>query len=112
MKKKFKQYNIVDPIYRAPLCVFTGNIDLIKKHLIKCGFPDYGEVQDAKFVPHNGMRAIILRDKSTTTLAHELVHYVFNVFDSRNIPISLENDEAFAYYFEMTLENVLKALKK
>lgn len=112
MKKKFKQINIDDPIYRAPFSIFIGDESEIKKLLMKNGFYDYGEIHDAKYIPSGNKRAIILKKTDIPTIAHEVLHYCFEVFESRGIPIRYENDEVMAYYFEMTIKNILKAKLK
>lgn len=112
MKKKFKQMMIEDPIYRAKLSIFWGDSKEIKDFLLKNGFEDFGDVADGKYIVHDRMRAIVINKFNILTLTHELLHFCFNVFDDRGIPIRYENDEAMAYYFEMILEMVIKGLKK
>ena len=108
MKKKIKQYKIDDPIYNAKLSIVTGDNDEIKKYLMSNGFSDYGKVYSAKYLFNDKYRVIILNERDIATVTHELLHFCFEVFDQRGIPISHENDEAMAYYFEMILNMVLK----
>lgn len=45
-------------------------------------------------------------------LAHELCHYVMRIFDDRGVPISLNNQEGFAYYYEFLFNKSIKIFKK
>ncbi len=114
MKKKFKQYNVDDPIYRANLTLFIGDTEEIKKHLFDvCKISDIeiGEVHDGKFCPIKNYKIIILPKFDLLTVIHEVIHYAFAVMKERGIPIRYENDETITYYVEMTLRNILKVFK-
>ena len=45
--------------------------------------------------------------KSVATLAHECIHAIFKLFDSRGIPITYENQETFAYFVRYLIQEVL-----
>lgn len=109
-RKKYKRYDIEDPIYRSALTIFTGDNKEIKKYLISCGFDDYGDVQEGKYIKGE-YTVIILNKIDVYTLTHELLHHCFAIFNSRGVPIEYENDEAFAYYFEMLLKTIIKNMK-
>jgi len=112
--KKYKYYEISDPIYRAEISLFIGDLKEIKKDLIKKfdkkNFEDLG--WDGKFIKDKDCYLIILSKFNLSTLIHELIHYCFCVLNDRGIKISLNNDEVMAYYFQMTFSNILEKLKK
>jgi hypothetical protein len=54
----------------------------------------------------------VRRSRDYPTIAHEVVHLVFDVFKDRGIPNSYQNQEAFAYYSAFWLENLLKSRRK
>jgi hypothetical protein len=55
---------------------------------------------------------IFLRNKNFATLCHELSHSIIYTFNKKGIPISEENTEAFAYYFEYWINTVRAEWKK
>ena len=112
MVKKFKQYNIDDPIYHAQLTIFIGDVEEIRKYLKEKIDYDIGEVFDGKFIPQPRHKIIVMPKFEYDTLLHEVIHYVFAIFKIRGIPIKYQNDEVFAYYYEMTIKNILKSLHK
>lgn len=55
---------------------------------------------------------IFLRHKNLATLCHELSHFIIYTFDEKSIPISEENTEAFAYYFEYWINTIRQEWKR
>jgi hypothetical protein len=113
-KPSFKTYYIDDPIYYAKLTLYIGDTKEIRNHLLKVtNIPRENlNVEMGKFIPFEKLKIIILPKYDLLTLIHEVIHYAFNIMDSRGIPINYENDETITYYTEMTLKNIIKALNK
>lgn len=55
---------------------------------------------------------IFLRSRNFATLCHELSHFIIYTFEEKGIPISEENTEAFAYYFEYWINTVREEWKR
>ncbi|MBI5117579.1 hypothetical protein HZA56_13970 [Candidatus Poribacteria bacterium] len=51
---------------------------------------------------------IFMRRMHIPTLCHELSHFIIYTFDEKSVPISEENTEAFAYYFEFWMNTILE----
>lgn len=113
--RKIKAKIIEDEIYRAPLSVFVGKLSEFQKLLKVNGFPE-DKIPDNKadgyYIHHDGIRTIYMREWSSATLLHELIHHSFSVMDDRGIPIRLENDETITYYTEMMYKKIMKAYHK
>ena len=54
---------------------------------------------------------LLLRSKDINVIAHEIVHIVTRLCDSRGIPIRLENDEVMAYLIQWYMKEISKILK-
>jgi len=113
MKKKYKHYLIDDPIYKAHLSLLIGDVEEIKKYLLKItSLKEDFEMGEGKFFSVDDYKIIIIKKYNIPILVHELIHYAFDVMEDRGIPIRIENDETITYYVEMTLKNILKLLQK
>ena len=53
----------------------------------------------------------VRRKRDINTLAHELIHNVFNIFKSHDVIISHDNQEMFAKYHSFLMEKTKKALR-
>ena len=53
----------------------------------------------------------VRRKRDTETLAHEIVHTVFQIFNNLEIPISNRNQEMFARYHSYFMREFKKALR-
>ncbi len=56
-------------------------------------------------------RIIWTEKNKKESIAHELVHLVFDILDERGIPVSKENEETFAYLYEFYFKEVMKHYK-
>jgi len=53
------------------------------------------------------------KDSYTYSLvAHEIVHFLFQLFDDRGINIDKENDETFAYHLQFYLKEIFEKIYK
>lgn len=116
-KTNLKIYKIEDPIYRAHLSLLIGDIKEIKKYLLRCDFPqekvdEISPSSNGRFMFHNEIHVIIMKEYNIYTLIHEIIHVAFAVMYGRGIPINYNNDETITYYVEMVLKNSLKKLGK
>ncbi len=50
--------------------------------------------------------------RSQATLAHELIHFVWSVLEDKQIPVSRDNEETFAYYFDYFYTEIWWKLRK
>ena len=115
--KKFKIYRVYDPIYRAHLSILVGDLEEIKKYLLRCSIPqekidEISPSAGGRFIFHDKMHIIVMPKYNIYTLIHEIIHVAFAVMYGRGIPIRYENDETITYYVEMVLKNTLKVMKK
>jgi hypothetical protein len=55
---------------------------------------------------------IYLKNINHQILVHELVHFVFHIFDVCWIPTNVDSDEAFAYYMDYYYGMIIDRLKK
>ena len=53
----------------------------------------------------------VRRSRDIPTIAHEVVHLVYEVFKDRGIPSMYANQESFAYYTSFWMEEILKRVK-
>ena len=111
---KLKIYRIDDPIYGASLTLCVGDLKLFEKYLKKFDFYNQIELSKTGIGKHiflEGYNIIWIKKFNLGTLFHEISHMVFSVFNSRGIPIDIQNDEVFAYYVQMTTNNILRKFK-
>lgn len=57
------------------------------------------------------MSFILLTDTQPNTIAHEVVHLVFNLLQRTWIPITSENDEVFAHLVDFYVREIILFLK-
>lgn len=114
-KQPYNLYVLHDLILKANLTIVTGDFEAFKKNCIFENLEKHLEgieYSDARFIPleENGKSAniIFLKKIDLATISHELIHHCFYTFNNRGIPIRYENDEIFAYYYEMLFEQVLR----
>lgn len=115
---KMIEHNLHDNVFRTRLnIVIVADTDEWGKWLDKAGFT--GERHEHKtkeamyyrVLPEdntlgNNWSVIFLRKQDMSHLVHELVHFIFNTFDSAGVPTRIENDEIFAYYMEYWVNSV------
>ena len=54
----------------------------------------------------------VRRSRDIPTVAHEVTHLVYEVFKSRGIPYSFQNQESFAYYVSFWMEQIVGIKRK
>lgn len=57
---------------------------------------------------HNGSVLIYVQDSNPITLVHELNHFCIYTFGFIGLPINDESSEAYCYYMDSLLNQVLK----
>lgn len=102
------EWNFEEKIYRRWLCLMIGPFEELKAELKEIELEDWEELPCAagyniRLTPENNKNnssytIIWLPKFDAGILVHELAHYVMHTFDKVGVPISLENEEAFAFY--------------
>lgn len=110
---------IKNDIFHFNLQVWYGSREDIRKQMKKDMMPwdfdryDFCSSIDAFFYYHKelDMGFLYLYNTSVDVIAHELMHTIFRMLDSRWIPIRLENDEVPAYLMSWYMREILKFLQ-
>jgi len=111
-----KLFKIEDDIYQSCLGLYIGKKEKFNEYLKNLGIPEDMYANGiGKCIMYNGINLIWIPSingyQAMGNLIHELHHFACNLFDERGIPITVENDEAMAYYKGMIFRNILKKLK-
>jgi len=114
MKKQLKKYCIYDRMFYVHLTLFIGDVDAFNKYLKH--FPEYEGVEAngrGKHIVDTYKKTSIIwaENKDIWTLSHELIHHCVCALSARGVPLTYENDEVLAYYYEMMLKKILKKIK-
>lgn len=117
MKKKLRVYIVEEELlhFKINICVggYEEFLQLLETEVGVKGerYTDVTRGQYCPFPEHN-MYFLYLNDREDieTSLTHELVHLVFDVFKSKGIPVCDETQEVFAYYQEWWLTKVKQLL--
>ena len=113
---KYKPQHIHDPIYQmdyyasygTPIKVFTESYKRIVGENPQIGTGTSGYTA---FLRIKGQRItwIWTKRKCVPFLVHEIVHAVAEHFDFIGMKLTNESDEAYAYYTQWLLEEILKS---
>lgn len=103
-----------DDIFLQSIMICKGNVEEIEKWI--------GDTYDIGIegtsasdgfhlsLDHDGgdIHFIVIEKDALNTFTHELIHCVMDIFERVGIPISKENDEVFAYYYEYLFKQSYK----
>lgn len=109
-KKKLKFYKIDNKLLKAPLSLYIGDKDLYNKRMVELGFDDCQiDHQDGNIWFDKKLVVIWFPHLNNTgVIIHELLHYCFDIYGKKGIPINRENDELMAYMLEYMFNEVMK----
>lgn len=118
--------NIPDPIYGRTILLLVGKKSLVQKYLNDNFDPDYemegnfGEVNyfdipdtrvGSKRVFYIWLDSYDESVQDVGTVAHECFHLVCYIFDDLGIKYCDESEEAWAWYLDYLVQQVLKVLE-
>jgi len=117
---------VQNPVFRHTVTFWVGNLEDTISSLVYHLGNDAAENfknfvyknDDAVFIPDlEGFSLLWVRDglsevELISTLSHEIIHLVMTLLRDRNIPVSVENQETFAYLVGFYMEEFLKQLEK
>lgn len=116
-----KEIHLFDKVYRNALTLFLADDPAeVDKFLDDIGFKGdriihknhqaaYYRIRLDENEAGNDGSMLWMKVKDIPCLVHELSHFIFQEFTEKAVPLTLENDEAFAYYLEFWTNEVMEA---
>lgn len=111
-KNKLKYYEIHNDLWKAPLSLYIGNKESYNKRMKKLGLEDdvlvLNEAGKYWMDREKGYKVMWIPSlENKDVLIHELVHYCFDVMNTKGVPIQYENDETIAYLMEYMFNKIM-----
>ena len=89
---------------------FDKYIENTNKKIPKINLRFSSETHNWFFFKYKWKWMVVFRTQNIWTIAHELVHLIFEICEDRWIPTRIENDEVFAYMMWFYITEVVKGL--
>lgn len=123
------KFELREPVYRSIVTFFIGYSFKEFNAIVEKYRHEKEKPLDQEYRDSLGM-AVTMRNKSDEichtvwlqhfswdvkplgVLAHELGHIIFAILDHKQVPIRIENDEAFCYLYEFYYMETLRKLNK
>jgi len=115
-KKKLSIYKFSDDIYKSALLFCVGDkkkfTDYFNKNY-QTEFQEDGSRGKFFSIENDGklMHVIFVSEIDTSLIYHEIIHYIFSLFNHRGVPITLDNDESFTYFADYIYNKIKKKLR-
>jgi hypothetical protein len=117
-----REWNFQEKVYKRWVVLMIGPFDELLEALRKENYKYVDEVEDMRPAGINVRLSYDNSDRnytiiwmpkfSSSVLVHELSHLVMATFNKTDIPITYDNEEAFAFYMEYWFGEINRVYKK